>query len=67
MSNLSKMLTLNFVDDYPKSAAELHKQIQEEIEPDTNLQEVQAHLAELASDNFIINAKNLKGIEKYWR
>lgn len=66
-NKLLKILVLSFVGDYPEAAAELHRQIQEELQPDATLQEVQRHLAELASDNFILTAKNPEGTDIYWR
>ena len=67
MNSLPKILTLSFVGDYPESAAELHKQIREELEPDATLDTVQGHLAELASDNFILTAYKPDGTAIYWR
>lgn len=64
---LVKILVLSFVGGHPESAEELHQQIQAEIEPDATRQEVQRHLAELASDDFILTAKNPEGTNIYWR
>lgn len=67
MSNLPKILTLSFVGDRPESAAELHRQIQEEIEPNATLDTVQAQLTELVNDNFIHSAEKPDGTTLYWR
>ena len=67
MSQLAKILTLSFVGALPETAAELHKQIQEEIESSATLQEVQKHLSELATDNFILSADKPDGTTLYWR
>lgn len=63
----AKILTLSFVGDYPESAAELHKQIQEEIEPNATLDTIQGQLTELANDNFIHTAEKPDGTTLYWR
>ena len=62
-----KILTLSFVGDMPESAAELHKQIQEEIEPDATLETVQQQLTELADSHFIFTAEKPNGTTIYWR
>ena len=67
MSNLAKILTLNFVSSAPETATELHKQIQSEIEPDATLEVVQTQLTELAAENFILSAARADGTEIYWR
>lgn len=67
MNSLPKILTLSFVGDFPESAADLHKQIQEELEPDATLDTVQGHLAELADKYFIHTAEKPDGTAIYWR
>ena len=67
MSNLAKILTLSFVGSVPETAAELHKQIQDELEPDATLEVVQFQLTELAGDNFIQSAEKSDGTSIYWR
>lgn len=67
MSSLPKILTLSFTGDHPESAAELHKQIQEELEPNATLEEVQGHLTELADEHFIHTAEKPDGTTLYWR
>ena len=66
MSNLPKILTLSFVGGMPESAAELHKQIQEELEPDATLATVTEQLEELADDGHIFVAEKPTGTV-YWR
>lgn len=66
MSNLPKILTLSFVGEMPESAAELHQQIQEEIEPAATLETVQQQLTELAEGHFIFTAEKPNGTV-YWR
>ena len=67
MNNVPKILTLSFVGNMPESAAELHKQIQEEIEPDATLETVRQQLTELADSNFIFTAEKPNGTTIYWR
>ena len=67
MKSLPKILTLSFVGDFPETAAELHKQIKEELEPDTTLDTVQEHLTELADRHFIYTAEKSDGTTIYWR
>ena len=67
MSNLPKILTLSFVGEMPESAAELHKQIQEEIEPAATLETIQQQLRELAEGHFIYTAEKPNGTTIYWR
>ena len=67
MNNLPKILTFSFVGHSPESAAELHKQIQEELEPDATLDTVQKHLTELAWENLIHTAEEPDGTPVYWR
>lgn len=64
---MQKILTLSFVGSMPETAAELHKQIQAEIEPDATLDTVQEQLAELANDHFIHTAETSDGTAVYWR
>ena len=67
MNSLPKILTLSFVGGLPETAAELHKQIQEEIEPAATLETVQQQLMELADDHFIFTAEKSDGTAIYWR
>ena len=67
MSSLSKIRTLSFTGEHAESAAELHKQIQEELEPNATLEEVQEHLTELADAHFIHTAEKPDGTHVYWR
>ena len=62
---LAKKLVLSFVGSYPESAAELHKQIKEECKPTADLETVQNHLTELASDHFILSAEKPDGTAIY--
>ena len=54
MNNLPKILTLSFVGAIPASAVELHKQIQEELEPAAALETVAQQLTELADAHLIV-------------
>ena len=67
MNNLPKILTLSFVGDIPESAAELHKQIQEELEPAATLETVAQQLTELADAHLIFTAEKSNGMTIYWR
>ena len=67
MSKPAKILTLSFVGSSPETAVELHRQIREEIEPSTELQEIETQLTELATDNFIQSAEKPDGTMTYWR
>ena len=67
MNTLPKILTLSFVGAIPETAAELHKQLQAEVEPNATLAEVQAHLTELADRHFIYTAEKPDGSTIYWR
>lgn len=58
---------LSFVGEYPETAVELHKQLQEQIEASTTLDDVRGHLSELANDNFILTAEKSDGMALYWR
>ena len=67
MRQLDRILVLSFVGARPETATELHKQLQEEIEKDTTLEEVTEHLTALASDHFIASATRDDGTPTYWR
>ena len=66
MNNVPKILILSFVGDMPESAAELHKQIQEELEPAAALATVTEQLEELADELHIFVAEKPTGTV-YWR
>lgn len=61
-----KIMTLSFVGSTPETAAELHKQIVEEIEPEAELETVETQLAELANEFYIYTAQK-KEQTVYWR
>ena len=67
MNNLPKILTLSFVGAIPASAAELHQQIQEELEPAAALETVAQQLRELADAHLIFTAEKSNGTAIYWR
>lgn len=67
MSQLAKILVLSFVGSFPETAAELHKQLQEEVESSASFAQVEQHLTALASDNFILSATRDDGTPIYWR
>ena len=67
MSQLARILVLSFVGHQPETAAELHKQLREEIDSAASIESVQAHLAALASDHFIHSATRDDGTATYWR
>ena len=67
MNNLPKILTLSFVGGTPETAAELHKQIQAELEPAAALETVAQQLRELADAHLIFTAEKSNGTTLYWR
>ena len=67
MAEVAKILILSFVGDYPETAPELHKQIQEEMEPSCTLEHVEQNLTELAKDSFIYTAERPDGTAIFWR
>ena len=65
---IPKILTLSFTGGIPETAAELHQQIQNEIEPSTTLEEIQTQLNDLATEGFIQSAERKDdGATVYWR